>query len=64
MRASKTRHTNLDRQEDTGGNRGFNTLAVQWLNEVKFFHRTLVLVDSIVFRYRQLLIAAKLFRQF
>ncbi len=63
MRVSKTRHTNLDRQKGTGGNRGFNTLAVQWLNEVQFFHRTLVLLESFVFRYRHLLIAAKLFRQ-
>ena len=46
-----------------GHNSTYKKLAVQWLNEVQFFHRTLVLLESFVFRYRHLLIAAKLFRQ-
>jgi hypothetical protein len=40
-------------------NSGFKKLAVQWLNEVRFFNQTFVQVDSFVLRNRQLLKPAK-----
>ena len=36
-------------------NSGFKKLAVQWLNEHLFFVSSVVLVDSLVLRNRQLL---------
>ena len=44
-------------------NSTYKKLAVQWLNEVRFFNQTLVQVDSFVLRNRQLLIAAKRYGQ-
>jgi hypothetical protein len=44
-------------------NSTYKKLAVQWLNEVQFFNQTFVQVDSFVLRNRQLLIAAKRYRQ-
>jgi hypothetical protein len=41
------------------GNSTYKKLAVQWLNEIRFFNQTFVQVDSFVLRNRQLLIAAK-----
>ncbi len=46
------------------GNSTYKKLAVQWLNEVQFFNQTFVQVDSFVLRNRQLLIAAKRYKQF
>jgi len=40
-------------------NSTYKNLAVQWLNEIRFFNQTFVQVDSFVLRNRQLLIAAK-----
>ncbi len=40
-------------------NSGFKKLADQWLNEVQFFNRKFVQVDSFVLRNRQLLVAAE-----
>ena len=39
-------------------NSTYKKLAVQWLNEVRFFNQTFLQVDSFVLRNRQLLIAA------
>jgi hypothetical protein len=47
----------------TGYNSTYKKLAVQCLNEVQFFNQTFVQVDSFVLRNRQLLIAAKRYRQ-
>jgi hypothetical protein len=44
-------------------NSTYKKLAVQWLNEVQFFNQTFVQVDSFVLRNRQLLIAAKRYKQ-
>jgi hypothetical protein len=46
------------------GNSTYKKLAVQWLNEVRFFNQTFVQVDSFVLRNRQLLIAADRYAQF
>ena len=46
------------------GNSTYKKLAVQWLNEVRFFNQTFVQVDSFVLRNRQLLIAAKRYLPF
>jgi hypothetical protein len=59
MKVSKTEHTNLDRQESTGGNSTYKKLAVQWLNEILFFVSSSVVADSFVLRNHQLLVAAK-----
>ncbi len=56
------KNTKMNRR--TGGNSTYKKLAVQWLNEVQFFNQTLVQVDSFVLRNRQLLIAAKRYKQF
>jgi hypothetical protein len=45
------------------GNSTYKKLAVQWLNEALCFVSSLVLIDSFVLRNRQLLIAAKRYRQ-
>ena len=42
----------------TSHNSTYKKLAVQWLNEVRFFNPTLVQVNSFVLRNRQLLVAA------
>jgi uncharacterized membrane protein SirB2 len=43
----------------TGYNSTYKKLAVQWLNEALFFVSSFVVVDSLVLRNRQLLVAAK-----
>ena len=52
-----------DRKEQRRHNSTYKKLAVQWLNEVKFFNQTFVQVDSFVLRNRQLLIAANRYKQ-
>ena len=54
----------MTKEGNTAGNRTYKKLAVQWLNEVQFFNQTFVQVDSFVLRNRQLLIAAKRYRQY
>ncbi len=44
-------------------NSTYKKLAVQWLNEVQFSNQTFVQVESFVLRNRQLLIAAKRYKQ-
>jgi len=44
-------------------NSTYKKLAVQWLNEALFFVSSSVLADSLVLRNRQLLVAAKRYRQ-
>ena len=53
----------MTKEGNTAGNSTYKKLAVQWLNEVQFFNQTFVQVDSFVLRNRQLLIAAKRYRQ-
>ena len=60
----KMKHTadkdyNYSTDRTPAGNSGFKKLAVQWLNQVQFFNQTLVQVDSLVLRNRQLLKPAK-----
>ena len=65
-----TRKHNIDKafndmvDKRPAGNSTYKKLAVQWLNEVQFFNQTFVQIDSFVLRNRQLLIAAKRYRQF
>jgi hypothetical protein len=47
----------------SAGNSTYKKLAVQWLNEVQFFNQTLVQIESLVLRNRQLLVAAKRYRK-
>ncbi|WP_293894666.1 hypothetical protein [Flavobacterium sp.] len=44
-------------------NSSYKKLAVQWLNEALCFVSSLVVVDSLVLRNRQLLVAAKRYLQ-
>ncbi|MFN3755555.1 MAG: hypothetical protein ACK4RM_01235 [Flavobacterium sp.] len=44
-------------------NSTYPKVAVQWLNEVQYFNQNFVQVDSFVLRNRQLLIAAKRYKQ-
>lgn len=46
-------------KKTTPYNSTYKKLAIQWLNEVRFFNQTFVQADSFVLRNRQLLIAAK-----
>jgi hypothetical protein len=61
LNIDKTYSDTMDRRP--AGNSTYKKLAVQWLNEVQFFNQTFVQVDSFVLRNRQLLIAAKRYRQ-
>jgi hypothetical protein len=45
------------------GNSTYKKLAVQWLNEALCFVSSSVLADSFVLRNRQLLVAAKRYKQ-
>jgi len=47
----------------TCANSTYPKVAVQWLNEVQFFNQTFVQVECFVLRNRQLLIAAKRYKQ-
>ena len=47
----------------TGANSTYKKLAVQWLNEALCFVSSLVVADSFRLRNRQLLEAAKRYRQ-
>ena len=49
--------------ESTSDNSTYNKLAVQWLNEALFFVASSVVADSFRLRNRQLLVAAKRYRQ-
>jgi len=49
--------------KSTGGSSTYKKLAVQWLNEALCFVSSFVLADSFVLRNRQLLVAAKRYRQ-
>ena len=63
----------MDKQEETSNfkleeritayNSTYKKLAVQWLNEALCFVSSSVLVDSLVLRNRQLLVAAKRYGQ-
>jgi len=55
--------TKHDRQESTTGNSTYKKLAVQWLNEALCFVSSFVVADSLVLRKRQLLVAAKRYKQ-
>ena len=44
-------------------NSTYKKLAVQWLNEALCFVPSLVVVDSLVLRNRQLLVATKRYKQ-
>ena len=47
----------------TAGNSTYKKLAVQWLNEHLYFASSSVLADSFRLRNRQLLVAAKRYKQ-
>ncbi len=49
--------------EKTAYNSTYKKLAVQWLNEALCFVSSSVVADSLVFRNRQLLVAAKRYAQ-
>ena len=53
-----------DRKESRTANSTYKKLAVQWLNEALCFVSSSVVVDSLVLRNRQLLVAAKLCASF
>ncbi|MET4084181.1 hypothetical protein ABIB40_004155 [Pedobacter sp. UYP30] len=53
----------LRKNSRAADNSGFKKLAVQWLNQVRFFNQTFVVEDSFVLRNRQLLKPAKRYRQ-
>jgi hypothetical protein len=57
LNIDKVNSDKVDRRP--AGNSTYKKLAVQWLNEVRFFNQTFVQIDSEVLRNRQLLIAAK-----
>jgi len=61
LNTDKAYSDTMDRRP--AGNSTYKKLAVQWLNEVQFFNQTFVQVDSFVLRNRQLLIAAKRYKQ-
>jgi hypothetical protein len=48
---------------NTAGNSTYKKLAAQWLNEALCYVSNSVLVDSLVLRNRQLLLAAKRYAQ-
>ena len=50
-------------ERTTGYNSTYKKLAVQWLNEALCFVSSSVLADSLVLRNRQLLVAAKRYKQ-
>ena len=50
---------NQGRQEGQTPNSTYKKLAVLWLNEALCFGSSFVVVDSLVLRNRQLLVAAK-----
>jgi len=50
-------------KEERRHNSTYNKLAVQWLNEALFFVSSFVVADSLAPRNRQLLVAAKRYRQ-
>ncbi len=54
---------NLTDRKTTPYNSTYNKLAVQWLNEALCFVSTLLQADSFVLRNRQLLVAAKRYKQ-
>ncbi len=49
----------LTEQEQRTANSTYKKLAVQWLNEALIFASSFMVADSLVFRNRQLLLAAK-----
>jgi hypothetical protein len=58
------KNTNIrTEQESRTANSTYKKLAVQWLNEALCFVSSSVVADSFVFRNRQLLVAAKRYRQ-
>jgi hypothetical protein len=63
IRVSKTGHTNLYRQESTGGNRRLAKKRVQGLIETLFFVSSSVLADSLVLRNPLLRQAPKRWRR-
>jgi hypothetical protein len=52
------------KERKTGYNSTYKKLAVQWFNEALCFISSSVLADSFVLRNRQLLVAAKRYRQY
>lgn len=55
--------THLRGEGITAANSTYKKLAVQWLNEALYFVSSFVVADSLVLRNRQLLVAAKRWRQ-
>jgi hypothetical protein len=55
--------TSLKKQNKAAYNSTYKKLAVQWLNEALCFVSSSVVADSFVLRNRQLLVAAKRYRQ-
>jgi len=53
----------VDRKEKRTHNSTYKKLAVQWLNEALCFVSSFVMADSLVLRNRQLLVAAKRYKQ-
>jgi len=56
-------HINLSGRRSPACNSTYKKLAVQWLNEALCFVSSSVVADSLVLRNRQLLVAAKRYRQ-
>ncbi|MDI1356051.1 MAG: hypothetical protein PSX36_14120 [bacterium] len=54
---------NTNRNKAHTPNSTYNKLAVQWLNEALCFVSSFVVADSLVLRNRQLLVAAKRYKQ-
>jgi hypothetical protein len=51
------------KSRSTTANSTYKKLAVQWLNEALCFVSSFVVADSLVLRNRQLLVAAKRYKQ-
>jgi hypothetical protein len=59
----KMTRQNTTEKEGRRHNSTYKKLAVQWLNEALCFVSSSVVVDSLVLRNRQLLVAAKRYQQ-
>jgi len=55
--------TSLQTDRRTADNSTYKKLAVQWLNEALCFVSSFVVAESFVLRNRQLLVAAKRYKQ-
>ena len=57
------KQANYSTERKTAGNSTYKKLAVQWLNKTLRFVSSSVLADSLVLQNRQLLVAAKRYKQ-